>query len=170
MIEEQEKSKSENKKIIKSNISITNKKEQISGGNVIPGFPLEEKNIDENFISSNKYLMNNGNGINEINISKNNENISQKNENNSNDNNNINNNLINSQKNESIASSSKKNSVKDDIIMNNSNINNLKNNNEIKNHSYLLKFSPETSDKTEDKVYETDKKKKKNHLLLQIKN
>ena len=161
MIEEQEKSKSENKKIIKSNISITNKKDQISGGNVIPGFPLEEKNIDENFISSNKYLMNNGNGINEINISKNNENISQKNENNSNDNNNINNNLINSQKNESIASSSKKNSVKDDIIMNNSNINNLKNNNEIKNHSYLPKFSPETSDKTEDKVYETDKKKKK---------
>ena len=116
-------------KKFKSNISITNKKDQISGGNVIPGFPLEEKNIDENFISSNKYLMNNGNGINEINISKNNENISQKNENNSNDNNNINNNLINSQKNESIASSSKKNSVKDDIIMNNSNINNLKNNN-----------------------------------------
>ena len=31
----------------------------------------------------------------------------------------------------------------------------------MKNNSYILKFSPETLDKTEDKVYETDIKKKK---------
>jgi adenylate cyclase 10 len=174
MLEEQNKSQFENKKTIRSNISSSNKKVQISGGSIIPGFAPEYSNIikEENSASSQKFLTNNPNDINEmnnnINNSRNNDKNSENNENKSNDNNNINKQLI-SQKNESIISSSKKNSiknsVKDDIISSNANNlrNNSNNNIENQNPSYGLKLSPKNENKTEDKLYESNKKGKKNY-------
>ena len=156
MIEEQEKSKNENKKIIKYSISSSMNKNKIAGGLSIPGFGFDKISIKENPISTNKYLTNNINDNNEINNIKN----SQSNINNLNV---INNNIISCKKNESLALFSKKNSVKDEnnIIINDiNNITNNSHNNENTN-SFKLKLSPETIDKSEDKINETEKKQKK---------
>ena len=208
MIEEQEKSKNENKTIVKSSIITSNNKIQITGGLAIPGFsPPPENNFEnDNSDSNNKYLSNdinvkkenetqndneknkanninnendsqnksNNNNINENNNNDNN-NESNNNENNNNDNNcnennnfneinNFNNNIIISQKNGSLVTSSKKNSAKDENNIITNDINNLrKNSNNVENNinSYRLKFSPETIDKSEDKVYENEKKGRK---------
>ena len=207
MIEEQEKSKNENKTIVKSSIITSNNKIQITGGLAIPGFsPPPENNFEnDNSDSNNKYLSNDindkkenetqndneknkANNINNENDSQNKSNNNNINENNNNDNNkesnnnennnnnncnennnfneinNFNNNIIISQKNGSLVTSSKKNSAKDENNIITNDINNLrKNSNNVENNinSYRLKFSPETIDKSEDKVYENEKKGRK---------
>ena len=175
MIEEQEKSKSECKKIIKSHNSLTNKKMQIGGGLNIPEFePIENISNDD---SSFKYMSNhNDKKVNSLNNSENeNENknnkISVKNEINNiqNNENNSNKNIIIIQKNESLATSSKKNSK--DYNNNNiiNNVNEYKNSQNINNNNnnlYILKNSPETLDKSEDKLYENDKKQRKKSSFI----
>ncbi len=153
MIEEQEQSKNENRKTIRADIAITNKINQISGGNVITGFESKEKIIEEEKSSSNQNKsINNEKDINQIN------------NNNSIDNDKINNNNnLTSHKNESIISSSKKNSVKENIILSNENkLNNIyTNNDENQNSIYKFKSNPYIIDKSEEKVEGNCKKEKK---------
>ena len=175
MIEEQEKSKKENKKINKSSIIISNNKVQIEGGTFIPGYePVEKKVENDNMVENNKFLTNNisdikDNNNNKINNNTNDNNLNkindlQNNENNSNNmNNNSNRNIIICPNHESIITSSKKNSAKDETIIINNNLNNnRKSSHNVENHNLnRLKNSPETIDKSEDKVNETEKKERK---------
>ena len=182
MIEEQEKSKDESKVIIKSNISISNNKSQIAGGENISEFSKPENIIqDENLILNKKCITKEIN-INDI-IDENEKdkeieerlekenpktNDLQSYDNNSNhSNNNTNSNnkkLIISEKNEKGENSSKKISIKEEnnIIINNT-IDMRKNSQNIeKNQNSLrLKFSPETVDKSEDKIFESEIKGRK---------
>ena len=175
MLEEQEKSKKENKKINKSSIIISNNKVQIEGGTFIPGYePVEKKVENDNMVENNKFLTNNisdikDNNNNKINNNTNDNNLNkindlQNNENNSNNmNNNSNRNIIICPNHESIITSSKKNSAKDETIIINNNLNNnRKSSHNVENHNLnRLKNSPETIDKSEDKVNETEKKERK---------
>jgi hypothetical protein len=176
MLEEQEKSKKENKKINKSSIIISNNKVQIEGGTFIPGYePVEKKVENDNMVENNKFLTNNisdikdNNNNNKINNNTNDNNLNkindlQNNENNSNNmNNNSNRNIIICPNHESIITSSKKNSAKDETIIINNNLNNnRKSSHNVENHNLnRLKNSPETIDKSEDKVNETEKKERK---------
>ncbi len=143
-----------------SNKFLTNNGNNINDINQINNSQNNEKYLQNNekfSLNNEKYSQNNEK------YSHNNENYSHNNEKFSNDKNNINNNNgVVSQKNYSIISSSKKNSGKDDIIFNNiSNLRKNTNNNENNHLSYQLKLSHETGDKSEDRIYETDKKRKK---------
>ena len=169
MIEEQEKSKNESKKIIRSHISITNKKIQIEGGLAIPEFEQVENNSKND--SSVKYMSNrNNNEINNIQNNENNSNKSNKNEINNSQNNDkkSNKNIILIQKNESLVSTSKKNSKEDNNIIIN-NINDFRKNsqnNNINTNLYKLKNSPETVDKSEDRIYESERKQRKKSSFI----
>ena len=190
MIEEQEKSKNENKVIIKSNISTTNKKNQIAGGENIPEFISPEKIQNENLILTNKsiakeinineekkdekekekdieqYNKNNKEKDNEKENSKTNNLQSSENNSNHYDNNTNSNNrkLIIIEKNEKSVTSSKKNSIKEESNIVTNNINDMRKNSqnlEKNQNSLRLKFSPETIDKSEDKAYESEIKGRK---------
>ena len=169
MIEEQEKSKNESKKIIRSHISITNKKIQIEGGLAIPEFEQVENNSKND--SSVKYLSNrNNNEINNIQNNENNSNKNNENEINNSQNNDkkSNKNIILIQKNESLVSTSKKNSKEDNNIIIN-NINDFRKNsqnNNINTNLYKLKNSPETVDKSEDRIYESERKQRKKSSFI----
>ena len=178
MIEEQEKSKSEDKQITKNNqASSSNVKILIEGENIIPEFAKKsnkssstKKNISINNINekdndniingydSNEKEINNINHIkekeNEINIENNNEYQQENNESNNIINNNENNNnILLSQKDEKNS-----NEEKDNI-----------NSNEIDANKNMerLKNSPETVDKTDIKYFENEKKERKKSSFME---
>ena len=154
--------KFEEQKVVSSNKFLTNdinnvekNDENNSKNNSENNEDKDNNNFNDNF---NDNINDNLNNKSNKNSQNNSNNISKKSSNNK-----VNNNLNLSQKNESIVSSSKKNSSKNNnIILKNIN-NNRKNshNNENNANSYRLKFSPETVDKSEDKVYESEKKERK---------
>ena len=189
MIEEQEKDKNEDIQIIKNNKSPKEIQVQIEGENLIPEFAQNSthtKSNNNNNENNNNIINNieNNNFTNDLNF---NENQNQINENNINiinskekESNNINeiNNELNNEKNEINIESKENNENEINDILNNNNImmsqkddknSNEENEKEIINSNGInenknmerLKYSPETEDKSDIKIFESEKKDKK---------
>ena len=189
MIEEQEKEKNNDFQIIKNNKASNLINSKIEGENIIPEFVQNNSQYSDNImINTNKKNIMNGLDINETNNIKNdlnnfnNINLINNEFEQSNDNNNIINNEINIEKNENqeeikesdlndllkknnskISQKSEKNSNEQNYQENNINSNGIE---EIKNNEQM-KYSHETEDKSDIKLFESGKREKKKSFFAE---
>ena len=189
MIEEQEKEKNNDFQIIKNNKASNLINSKIEGENIIPEFAQNNSQYSDNImINTNKKNIMNGLDINETNNIKNdlnnfnNINLINNEFEQSNDNNNIINNEINIEKNENqeeikesdlndllkknnskISQKSEKNSNEQNYQENNINSNGIE---EIKNNEQM-KYSHETEDKSDNKLFESGKREKKKSFFAE---